>query len=278
MKTESQMELRVQAQYTIFHSKEPDKNLCRAYMPYKCYYEIQSTGKRCSFDYNDKEHLKNFPKVKWFKEENDEEWTPTDLHSETTQHAFPHFINLDPDKDKKEYKHLRGLGKRCNFLKVYQGGVLALMDSLEIDRKTAEALDQAFYKAFPRIRDYQEWVAKQAGMYGYVENLYGRRYYMNDSKWFYKLCNYLIQGTCADMVKQFQIDIAKFLKEGNYKTKMVLPVHDEIIFLVPEGEEHIMKDIKAIMENVTDVITNVPMIAEIEYTETNWNEKKGWKE
>ena len=58
---------------------------------------------------------------------------------------------------------------------------------------------------------------------------------------------------------------------------MVLPVHDEIIFSVPEGEEHIMQDIKAIMEDVTDVITNVPMVAEIEYTETNWNEKKSWK-
>lgn len=266
------MELRVQAQYTIFHSKEPDKNLCRAYMPYKCH-----TDFGLNFDYKSIDLLHNFEMYKWFKEENDEPWTPTDLHSETTGHAFPHFINLDPDKDKKEYKHLRSLGKRCNFLKVYQGGVLALMDSLEIDRKTAEALDQAFYKAFPRIRDYQEWVDKQAGMYGYVENLYGRRYYMNDSKWFYKLCNYLIQGTCADMVKQFQIDIAKFLKEGNYKTKMVLPVHDEIIFLVPEGEEHLMKDIKAIMEDVTDVITNVPMVAEIEYTETNWNEKKEWK-
>lgn len=267
------MELRVQAYYTILTSSEPDINLCRAYIPYKCH-----TDFGLNFDYKSIDLLHNFEMYKWFKDEDNEPWTPTDLHSETTGHAFPHFLELDPEKDKKEYKHLRGLGKRCNFLKVYQGGTLALMESLEIDRETAEKLDSAFYKAFPRIKDYQDWTAKQATLYGYVENLYGRRYYMNDSKWYYKLCNYLIQGTCADMVKQFQIDIAKFLKENNLKTKMILPVHDEIIFSVPKGEEYVMKEIQHIMEDTTNIVKYIPMVAEIEYTDTNWAEKKKWEE
>ncbi len=268
---ESQMELRVQAYYTILTAKEPDINLCRAYMPYKCHAYFQD-GVPIPFDLNNEAHLKNFGLHKWFKDEDNEPWTPTDLHSQTTHHAFP-----DVPIGSSEFKHLRKKGKTTNFLKVYQGGVLALMESLECDREMAESLDSAFYKAFPRIRDYQDWVSKQAGLYGYVENLYGRRYYMNSRKWYYKLCNYLIQGSCADMVKGFEIKIHKYLKENGYKTKMVLPVHDEIIFLVPDGEEHIVKHLKEIMEDTYDVIKNIPMVAEVEYSTTNWRDKKEWK-
>ena len=260
---ESQMELRVQAYYTILHSSEPDMGLCRAYMPYKCYNDVSTV-----FDYNNINHLKNFKDKNWYECGTGKEWTPTDLHSETTKHAFP-----DVDPSTPEFKKLRKLGKRCNFLKVYQGGVQALKDSLEVSQEIAEALDSAFYKAFPKIKDYQDWVVDHLSTYGYVENLYGRRYYMEDSRQFYKGCNYLIQGTCADMVKSFQIRLHKFIKENNLKTKMVLPIHDEIIFSVPKGEEEYVYKFKEIMEDVTDVIKCVPMIAEIECSTTNWRDK-----
>lgn len=264
---ESQMELRVQAQYTIFHSKEPDLSLCRAYMPYKCYNDVSTV-----FDFNNPEHLKHFNEKKWYECGTGKEWTPTDLHSETTRHAFP---DIDPSSD--EFKKKRKLGKRCNFLKVYQGGVNALRDSLDVSQEVAEALDSAFYKAFPRIKDYQDWVVEQLSTYGYVENLYGRRYYMEDSRQFYKGCNYLIQGTCADMVKTFEINVYNYIKEHNLGIKMVLPIHDELAFLVPYGEEKYIKDIKAIMEDTLDVVKNVPMIAEVEMSETSWADKKGYE-
>jgi len=264
---ESQMELRVQAQFTIFHSKEPDMSLCRAYMPYKCYNEVTTM-----FDFNNPEHLKHFSEKKWYECGTGKEWTPTDLHSETTRHAFP---DLDPNSD--EFKKKRKLGKRCNFLKVYQGGVNALRDSLEVSQEVAQALDDAFYKAFPRIKDYQDWVNEQLTTYGFIENLYGRRYYMEDSRQFYKGCNYLIQGTCADMVKTFEINIWKYIRDNNLGIKMVLPVHDELIFLVPYGEENYVKDLKHIMEDTLDVIKNVPMIAEVEMSETSWKDKKGYE-
>jgi DNA polymerase-1 len=264
---ESQMELRVQAQYTIFHSKEPDLNLCRAYMPYKCYNEVSTV-----FDYNNPNHLKHFTEKKWYECGTGKEWEPTDLHSETTRHAFP---DLDPNSE--EFKKKRKLGKRCNFLKVYQGGVQALKESLEVSEEVAQALDDAFYKAFPRIKDYQEWVNAQLTAYGYIENLYGRRYYMEDSRQFYKGCNYLIQGTCADMVKTFEIKIWKYLTENNLGIKMVLPIHDELIFLVPKGKEKYVKELKHIMEDTLDVIKNIPMIAEVEMSETSWRDKKGYE-
>lgn len=291
---ESQMELRVQAFYTVLTAPEPDYKMCRAYMPYKCWhYQTKEP-----FDYKNKEHIRykwkevrdDCPPINTFREGLEEalkegwsvwedengHWRPTDLHSETASHAFPEFNKLDPIADKKKWKGYRNQAKTCNFLKVYQGGVLALQETIECSREIAEALDSAFYKSFPKVKDYQNWVNQQASLYGYVENLYGRRYYMNDSKWFYKLCNYLIQGSCADMVKLFQIKIHNFIKENNLKTKMLLPVHDEIIFLVPHGEEKYVRDFQAIMEDVTDVITYLPMVAEIEYSSTNWKEKKGW--
>ena len=263
---ESQMELRIQAQYTILHGQEPDTNLCRAYMPYKCYNDVSTL-----FDYNNPEHLKHFTEKKWYELGTGKEWEPTDLHSETTKHAFP---NIDPNSD--EFKKKRKLGKRCNFLKVYQGGVQALKDSLEVDDETAAALDAAFYKAFPRIKDYQNWVNDELSTYGFVENLYGRRYYMEDSRQFYKGCNYLIQGSCADMVKTFEINIYNYIKENKLGIKMVLPIHDELVFLVPRGEEKYVINLKHIMEDTLDVVKNIPMRADVEMSETSWRDKKGY--
>ena len=54
---------------------------------------------------------------------------------------------------------------------------------------------------------------------------------------------------------------------------MVLPIHDELIFLVPYGEEKYVKDLKHIMEDTLDVIKNIPMEASVDYSETNWGDK-----
>lgn len=264
---QSQMELRVQAYYTIIHASEPDLLMCRAYMPYKCYNEVSTV-----FDHNNVEHIKNYTKHKWYECLTGKEWVPTDLHSATTKNAFP---NLEEGTD--EFKHYRKLGKRANFLKVYQGGVDALMNALDIDRETAEALDSAFYKSFPRIKEYQDWVVEHLSQYGYVENLYGRRYYMDDSRFYYKACNYLIQGTCADMVKLFEIKVDEYLKKNKLKSKLVLPIHDELMLSVHKDEMFVIKDVKAIMEDVTDVIKSIPMIAEPEMSTTNWAEKKEYE-
>lgn len=261
---QSQMELRVQAYYTIIHASEPDLLMCRAYMPYKCYNEVSTV-----FDHTNVDHIKNYTKHKWYECITGKEWIPTDLHSATTKNAFP---NLEEGTD--EFKHFRKLGKRANFLKVYQGGVDALMNALGVDRDTADALDKAFYKSFPRIKEYQDWVTRHLTEYGYVENLYGRRYYMDDSRYFYRACNYLIQGTCADMVKTFEIKVYEYIKNNNLKSRLVLPIHDELCVSVPLDEMFVIKKVKEIMEDVTDVIKSIPMIAEPEVTFTNWAEKK----
>lgn len=261
---ESQMELRVQAYYTIIHASEPDLLMCRAYMPYKCYNEVTT-----EFDYTNPEHIKNYTKHKWYECMTGKEWIPTDLHSETTKNAFP-----DLEEGTPEFKHHRKLGKRANFLKVYQGGVDALMNALDVTRDVADALDKAFYKSFPRIKEYQDWVVQHLSQYGYVENLYGRRYYMDDSRFYYRACNYLIQGTCADMVKTFEIKVWEYLTKNKLKSRLVLPIHDELMVSVAKDEMFVIEEVKRIMEDVTDVIKSIPMISEPEMSTTNWAEKK----
>ena len=115
----SQVELRLQALYTILVG-EPDLNLCRAYMPYKCYRIVcdGDIGEGLAqyhfeeFDYKNPVHIKHAYDWKWYlKEDTKQEWTPTDVHAATTSVAFP-----DIDTKSDEFKKLRGkVGKRVNF-------------------------------------------------------------------------------------------------------------------------------------------------------------------
>ena len=76
------------------------------------------------------------------------------------------------------------------------------------------------------------------------------------------------------MVKLFEIRVDKYLKENNLKSKMVLPIHDELMLLVHKDEMFVIKEVKRIMEDVTDVIKYIPMISEPEVSYTNWAAKE----
>lgn len=262
----SQMELRFQAYYTMLMGNG-DKNMCRAYIPFDC--ESFITGEK--FNPKDKEILSRWDSTEWLDEKGNI-WEPIDLHAVTTFIAFPH---LNEDTTHPEFKKLRKLGKMCNFLKNYQGGEQAIIEQMKVDPETAKVLDQAYYQAFPEIKSYQQWVVKELTVHGFVENLYGRRYYMQDSRWFYKAGNYVIQGGCADLVKQKEIEVSRFLKD--YKTRFVLPIHDELVFSVPKDEVHLVEKLQHILQDTEDVLKWIPMVSEIEYTSTNWAEKELWE-
>jgi DNA polymerase-1 len=259
----SQMELRVQAHYTLILG-DGDLNLTRAFIPYKC--KSMFTGKE--FDYT-----KDDWRSKEWIDENGKDWEPTDLHSATTLQAFPHLKTTDPN-----FGHFRSLGKRANFAKNYGAGWAKLMEALKISEEIAKALDSGYNKAFPKVKDYQRWVERQLQLYGYVENLYGRRYYVSSQSNFYKGYNYLIQGSCADLMKIKEIEIAKFLKTNNLKSKMILPIHDEIQISIPADEEWIVSEIKQILDDNNKVIHTLPMICEVEVTNTAWADKEDYEE
>ena len=244
----SQVELRVQAHYTMYFGG--DLNLCRAYMPFKCY---ERDGE-------------------WYREEDNVLWTPTDVHSATTIKALE-AMGIDyKTLDEKEFKRWRHIGKMFNFMRNYGGGDKKAAEVLDIDIEQAKALNKGYTDAFPLVIEYQKAVEKAYYDKGYAQNLYGRRYYLSDSWRFYKAANYVIQGSCADMLKMKMIEIDEFLTNNNLKSKLILCVHDELQFDVPPDEDWIVPKIRAIMEDTPDV--KVPIVCEIEFTETYWSDKK----
>ena len=253
----SQIELRVQANYT-YEISGGDLNMCRAYMPHKCV-----DASKVEFD--PKLHAKDIFTKDWFTIEDGSKWKPVDLHSATTKEAFP-----DVPEGTDEFKKLRGLGKATNFAKNYGATKNALMEQFGFEESVAEKLDKAYYQAFPKILDYQTLVRRIYYQRGYVKNMYGRRYYMRDKRFVYRLYNYLVQGSCADMLKSKIVVVDKLLTP--YKSRFQMNIHDEMSFEIYDGEEFLIDKIKAIMEDVGEMI--VPVVAEVEIATKNWAEKE----
>jgi len=106
----SQIELRFQAMYTILVG-HPDLNLCRAYMPYKCYRLVDNQKEE--FDYNNLEHIMNWDSGEWLHLEDDTHWEPVDVHGATATAA----TGLKPgDAGFKEARS--NIGKRTNFARL----------------------------------------------------------------------------------------------------------------------------------------------------------------
>ena len=265
----SQMELRIQANYTILVG-HTDYNLCRAYMPYDCYTVVELTHDKLEFDYRNPEHIKHAYDWKWYNKDGSE-WSPTDLHTKTTLTAFPEFADKTDTKEFK--KKWRYLGKSTNFAKNYGCGAKTLASNLDIDLETATKLSDAYNSAYPGVIEYQKSVQAELNLKGFVTNLYGRRYYLEKSTNFYKGNNYVIQGTGADALKEVEIKICEYLKDK--KSRFILPIHDELaIEVAPDEESYVPKAIKEMMESIGNTIKYVPMVAEVEATDTNWASKK----
>ena len=157
-------------------------------------------------------------------------------------------------------------------MKNYGCGAKTLADNLGIDLETATKLSDAYNNAYPGVIKYQQKVQADLALKGYVTNLYGRKYFIENSTNYYKGNNYCIQGTGADALKEVEIKICEYLKDK--KSRFILPIHDERALEIAPGEEdEFPKKIKELMESVGDVIKYCPMVSEVEMTETNWAEK-----
>lgn len=262
-----QIELVTQAHYTLLVSGG-DLNLCRAYMPFKCTH--YKTGELYDYKtdegrFRHKEVQSNGESV-WLTE-NGQVWIPTDLHTMTASKAYP-----DVDVASEEFKKVyRPKGKTTNFSSNYGGKAGALVGSLGISFEEAEILVNGYNEAFPHVIKYQDAIQKAHGIKGYVVNHYGRRYYLRDARGAYKLANYVIQGTCADALKKSLVKLDEFLLDK--KTKIVMPVHDEIVFWKHESEEGIEQELLRIMQEAFHW-TLVPVSAGIERSTTAWRDKK----
>lgn len=252
----SQIELRVQAAYTILISGG-DLNLCRAFMPFKC---ISEDGIKY-------ELKMPFADKKWFLEERpDEEWHPVDLHTKTAEVAFGDIIYED-------LNHYRSMGKTTNFACNYGSGVSGIMTGLKSSTELASKMFNAYSTAYPGIYDYRDYVRRALVLNKTVRNLYNRHYYGASA---HKVGNYLVQGSAADIIKIKMIEIENYIEKKGYKTRVLMNIHDEIQFEIHKDEpSSILYEFKAIME---DIDFPVPIVADIDISYTSWDEAKGMEE
>ena len=165
----------------------------------------------------------------------------TDIHTATAARVY----NVS---EKEVTKEMRYKAKSVNFGIIYGQGAFGLADNLGISRTEAKEIIDNYKKEFPGIQKYMDDTIQFAREHGYVETLLGRRRYLRDinaGNWTIRgfaernAINAPIQGTAADMIKVAMINIHKQLSAQKMQSKMILQVHDELLFDVylPEKEE-----------------------------------------
>ena len=258
----SQIELRFQALYTILLGK-PDMNMCRAYMPYECWRWDDTYKVR--FNPMNPNHIKSYKAYKWYHIEDDTEWEPVDVHGATTLAAYPGLKKTDP-----EYHDLRYIGKRVNFAKNY-GAELKRIKQMFPDKTDEECrrINDAYYKAFPGIKNYHEYCTQRASTFSNTENLFHVRYYNVNG---HKLKNMLIQGSAAFFLKWKIIALYDYCKKNGIKTRFQMQIHDELSWeWDPTDPPEIFFKFKEIMESWP--AAQIPVIADMEVTTTTWADK-----
>jgi DNA polymerase-1 len=195
-----------------------------------------------------------------------------DIHSRTASEILGVPIN-------QVTRDMRRIAKAINFGIIYGMGHKKLSDELGIDMKTAKEYIESYYKRYSGVARYREDMVKSAVENGYVTTLFNRRRYIPEirsgnnrirSESERIAVNTPIQGTAADLIKKAMINIHMRLKREGYRSRMLLQVHDELLFEVPEDEvEAITPVIKSEMEEVYSLA--VPLKVDINHGR-NWGE------
>lgn len=135
--------------------------------------------------------------------------------------------------------------KTLNFALIYGIGAEKLSGSLGVSLEEAKEIKQRYFSGLPGVKRFLYNAMETAKNRGSVFNRFGRRYYFEDSSFCYRAPNYLIQGGCSDAVKIAMCEIDRLL--STYQTKMILQVHDSLLFDLKNGEEFLIDDFKSIM-------------------------------
>ncbi|MHA6698180.1 DNA polymerase I [Chryseobacterium sp. A301] len=168
-------------------------------------------------------------------------------------------------------KSQRSQAKTVNFGIIYGQGAFALAEQTGLSRKEAKAMIEAYYESYPKLKAWMASQVENAKAKGFVTTLMGRKRHLKDinSANFVvrahserNAVNAPIQGSAADIIKLAMIRIDQKLKEQNLETKMLLQVHDELVFEVPENELELTTElVRHEMENAVE--TAVPLTVEI---------------
>ncbi len=175
-----------------------------------------------------------------------------DIHASTAAKVFDVPLN-------EVTKEQRSNAKTVNFGIIYGVSAFGLSNQTDLSRSEAKELIETYYSNYPKLREYISNQVNFAREYGYVQTVLGRRRYLNSINTGNAIVrgaaernavNAPIQGSAADIIKIAMINIHEKLEEGNFKSKMLLQVHDELVFDVYKPElEELKTLIKSEMEN-----------------------------
>jgi DNA polymerase I len=171
----------------------------------------------------------------------------------------------------------RSAAKAVNFGIIYGQSAFGLAQNLKISRTEAKAIIDSYFEQYGTIKNYMDKVIAQAREEGYVETIMKRRRYLPDINSGNAIVrgyaernaiNAPIQGSAADVIKMAMISVHSEMKKENVKSKMILQVHDELVFDVHNSEEALMQDlVRKAMEKAVKL--TVPMQVELKLAD-NW--------
>ena len=195
-----------------------------------------------------------------------------DIHSSTASKVF----NVEIKNVSKEQ---RSNAKTVNFGIIYGVSAFGLSNQTDLSRSESKDLIESYFKAYPELKNYISNQINFARENGYVETILGRRRYLKDINSRNPIVrggaernavNAPVQGSAADIIKIAMVKISDKIKLNNFKSKMLVQVHDELIFEIYKPELQKMKElIKKEMESVFTL--NVPLIVDVGMGE-NWHE------
>lgn len=193
-----------------------------------------------------------------------------DIHAATAAKVF----HVDIDEVSRDQ---RSSAKAVNFGIIYGQSAFGLAQNLGISRKEAKEIIDAYFEQYATIKTYMDKAVKDAREKGYVETIMKRRRYLKDINSANAVVrgfaernaiNAPIQGSAADIIKLAMIHVAGAMDEAQLKSKMLLQVHDELVFDVHKDEiEELKTLVKREMESAVEIA--VPMIVEMEVAD-NW--------
>ena len=195
-----------------------------------------------------------------------------DIHAETAAKIFK--VKAD-----KVDQNMRRKAKEVNFGIIYGIQAFGLATRLKIDQREARDIITSYFTNFPTVNAWLEHTREFARKNGYTETLAGRRRYLpniNNKNAVVRqrderiAINMPVQGTAADMIKIAMIDIFNEFKKKKIKSKMLLQVHDELVFEVEKGE---LETVKKIVENKMKHAIKLNVPVDVEMGEgINWYE------
>ena len=174
-------------------------------------------------------------------------------------------------------RNMRSNAKSVNFGIIYGISAFGLSHNIGVSRKEAKEIIANYFEQFPKVKEYMNWLIDQARKKQYVETIMGRRRYLKDinsrngmirAMAERNAINTPIQGSAADIIKVAMINIDKEIEMRNMKSKMLLQVHDELVFDMHQSEAEELKVlVKEKMEKAVSL--QVPLIVDIGEGE-NW--------